>query len=92
MPVDLYSELLPFLVSFDEEGTLSVPCPVSIALASPTCTRENIVMFFDSDKLFWSTVTGDLTILFVFLPTMLMLSCSQVNKLKSSVSDDTLLL
>lgn len=31
-----HSELLQFLVSFDEEGTLSVPCPVSIALASPT--------------------------------------------------------
>lgn len=35
-----HSELFQFLVPFDEEGTLSVPCPVTIAFASPTCTSR----------------------------------------------------
>lgn len=34
-----HSELLQFLVAFDEEGTLPVSCPVAVTFASPTCSK-----------------------------------------------------
>lgn len=36
-----HSELLQFLVAFDEERTFSVSCPVAVAFASPACGGGN---------------------------------------------------
>ncbi len=36
-----HSELLQFLVAFDEERTLLVSRPVAVAFASPTCSKGN---------------------------------------------------